>query len=626
MDPRIIDLYNEELLHLRTEASEFAREFPDRAARLALDENRVEDPYVERLLEGVAYLAARVRLKLDAQYPVFTQQLLDVLFPGWLAPSPSACVLRLNPDMANGQLAEGTVVPRGSCIVGSLRGHTDTRCEFETARDLQLLPLRIESAQYVAARPEAPPGSPAARADSSPQAAASSLRLQIELHGEATFQSLPLDKLPLFVAASDAFGAQLMELLGGRCLAVGLSATAQSRQAQVWLSGSAVHHIGFDESEALLKMPVRSHAGFRVLKEYAALPDRFRFVEVVGLKKALQGFKGRTLYLHFHFAGVFPRLESAIKASTLSLFCVPAVNLRERQLDRVDLTPGQMEYHLVPDRMRPRQHEIVHLVDVVAGGSGFERRFTPIFEAAASGRLSSASFYTLRRERRMLSQSETVGRAVTYPGSETYIALAEQGAPPYGKDLRYLSVRALCSNRDQPLYLRAQFADARYQAVDTWPIKMVECLAGPSLPLASAADGFDPWLALSHLFVNYLSLLDSGGPRGADALRAMLSLYAPLPGHFLLRQAEGLNSVAAVQITRRVPGGGPLAFGRGVAIRLSMNDRAFEGGSPFLLAAVLEHFLAAHVGINAFVETTLEMSDRAEQLTWPTRFGRRPSF
>jgi len=130
VDPRIIDLYNEELLHLRTEAAEFAREFPDRAARLAIDEHRVEDPYIERLLEGVAYLAARVRLKLDTQYPVFTQQLVDVLFPGWLAPTPSACVLRLNPDMADGQLAEGVVVPRGSCIVGSLRGNADTRFEL----------------------------------------------------------------------------------------------------------------------------------------------------------------------------------------------------------------------------------------------------------------------------------------------------------------------------------------------------------------------------------------------------------------------------------------------------------------------------------------------------------------
>src|SRR6478609_5768612 len=167
---------------------------------------------------------------------------------------------------------------------------------------------------------------------------------------------------------------------------------------------------------------------------------------------------------------------------------------------------------------------------------------------------------------------------------------------------------------------------ARYEAVDTVPVKQIDCLAGPSVPLTSPVDGYDPWVALSHLYVNYLSLFDAGEGKGADVLRAMLGLYATVPGHFLVRQAEGLNSVSAEQITRRVPGGGPLAFGRGVAVKLSMNDRAFDGGSPFLLAAVLENYLAAHVAINSFVETQLELADRAESFQWPSRFGRRPTF
>ena len=620
MDPRIIDLYNEELLHLRTEAAEFAREFPDRAARLALDENRVEDPYVERLLEGVAFLAARVRLKLDAQYPLFTQQLLAVLFPGWLDPSPSACVLRMQPDLASGELAQGPIFPRGSCIRGSIPANTEVRCDFETTRDLQLLPLEIASVQYVAARPESIPGF------TLPERAASSLRLELHVVGDNNFGSIPLDCLPLYISSADAYGSQLMELLGGRCIAVGLSSEPSGRSCHKWLPGSQVTHIGFDENEAMLRVPIRGHAGFRVLKEYAALPDKFRFVEIRGLRQALSGFRSKRLYIHFHFSGVFSRLESAVKSQSLCLFCVPAINLRERQLDRVDVTAGLTEFHLLGDSMRPKDHEIIQVLSVLGGGGGSERRFTPIFEAVSSGRMASESYFMLRRERRRLSQAETVGRSVTYPGSEVYISLSEPAAAPYGKDLQYLSIRALCSNRDIPLYLKAQRADARYEAVDTAPIRQIDCLAGPSVPLASPVDGFNPWIALSHLYVNYLSLFDSGSAKGAEVLRAMLGLYATVPGHALLRQAEGLVAINAEQITRRIPGGGPLAFGRGVAIRLSMNDRAFDGGSPFLLAAVLEHYLASHVSINSFVETQLELSDRAESFKWPTRFGRRPSF
>ena len=634
MDPRIIDLYNDELLHLRTEAAEFAREFPDRAARLSLDEHRVEDPYVERLLEGVAFLAARVRLKLEAQYPVFTQQVLEVLFPGWLAPSPSACVLKLDIDPLDPKLLRGTTVPRGAQVVGSLRGNDEVRCDFQTSRALTLWPLAIRQLHYLAARPEL---TVPALGTERPT---SSLRIELELLGDADLAALPIDTLPLYIARSDAFGAQLMELLAGRCLAVSVSTDPTGRRVHAWLPPGSIRQLGFDDDEAMFPVPVRGHAGFRVLKEYAALPDKFRFVEVSGLRRACAGLQGQRVFLTCYFSGVFARLEAAVKVDSLALFCVPAVNLREQALDRVDVTPGQSEFHLVADRMRPRDKEIVQILDLRAGGSGSERKFQPIFESVAAGKLASASHYATRRERRLLTQAESAGRAITYAGSEVFVSLTEPGAPPYGRDLQYLSVRALCSNRDLPLYLRTQFSLAQYTFVDALPIHSVECVAGPSTPQAPAVDGIDPWLALSHLFVNYLSLFDaevapsaakgSGQSQclgqGSEALRAMLSLYATAPGHFLLRQADGLVRVTARQITRRIPGGGPISFGRGVEIELSMTDRAFDGGSPFMLAAVLEHFLATHVSINSFVETSLELVDRAERLRWPQRFGRRPSF
>lgn len=619
MDPRIIDFYNEELLHLRSEAAEFAREYPDRAGALALDEKRVEDPYVERLLEGVAYLAARVRLKLEAQYPLFTQQLLEVLFPGWLDPTPSACVLRLHPDATSGELAEGPVVPRGSVVRGTIRGNSEVRCEFQTTRDLQLLPVEIASIDYVAARPEE------SQLQLQTQRVLSSMRIELELVAEGSFADLPLDRLPLYVTSPDAFGSQLMELLGGRCVSIGLSTERSARNAQ-WLPGSSLVHIGFGEEEAMLPMPIRGHTGFRVLKEYAALPDKFRFVEVRGLRKVLSGLRTRKVHLHFHFSGVFPRLESAVKKHSIALSCVPAINLRERQLDRVDVHAGVTEFHVRGDAMRPREFEVIRVLNVVGGGGGSERRFQPIFEAVAGGQASGGSYYMLRRERRRLTQTELAGRSVSYAGTELYVSLGEQGSAPFGRDLQYLSVRALCSNRDMPLYLKAQRADASYEAVDTLPVRQIECVAGPSVPLSSPVEGFDPWVALSHLYVNYLSLFDSGAAQGAEVLRAMLGLYASMPGHFLLRQAEGLTAVSAEQITRRVPGGGPLAFGRGIAVRLTMSDRAFDGGSPFLLASVLENYLAAHVSINSFVETQLELADRAESFQWPSRFGRRPTF
>ncbi|MBT9489211.1 MAG: type VI secretion system baseplate subunit TssF [Rubrivivax sp.] len=644
MDPRLIDYYNDELQHLRREAGEFGAEFKEAAGMLALNKGRVEDPYVERLLEGVAFLAARVRLKLDAQYPVFTQQLVDILFPGWLSPSPSACILRMNlPESDEKLLGQGLTFKRGSCVRGTLRGAAGVRCEFETTRDLQLLPLSVTAVQYTAASPEPMPALPGQdRRD-----ADSSLRIEITLTGAAQLEQLDFDQLPFYVTLGDPQGSQLLELVAGRCIGIGCSTDPAGRRDVRWLSGQHVRHIGFDASEAMLKMPSRGHAGFRVMREYAALPEKFRFFELTGLKPALKGLRGRKLYLHLHLGSAYGKLESAVRADSLALFCVPAINLRERELNRIDLQPGQTEYNVVGDRTDVKRYEIVQLLDVRGEGAGEPRRFLPVFEVANSGRLSSSSFYTVRRERRRYTEKEVRERrarlhgtaaygakldvdAIHDPGrgTEMFIALAERDAGPQGHDLQCLAVRALCMDREVPALLRNQAGLAHYEPVDSVPIKAIDCLAGPSEPLDYAVDGFDPWMAMSHLHVNYLALVNAEGNGGADALRAMLSLYAPSESHLLLRQAKGLAGVETRQVTRRLPGRGALAFARGVEVVLTMTDRGFDGGSPYLLGAMLDHCLASHVSINSFVETSVVMKDwpLEKALRWQRIPGQRPTF
>jgi type VI secretion system protein ImpG len=91
LDPRLLRAYNEELAYLRESAREFGEEHDEVAAYLGLKTPNDPDPYVERLLEGVAFLSARVGLKLQDQFPEFTQQLLQAVQPDYLAPMPSMC-------------------------------------------------------------------------------------------------------------------------------------------------------------------------------------------------------------------------------------------------------------------------------------------------------------------------------------------------------------------------------------------------------------------------------------------------------------------------------------------------------------------------------------------------------
>src|SRR5580698_5110096 len=116
MDRRLLRFYDLELQHLRGMGAEFAREFPKIASRLGLEGFTCADPFVERLLEGVAFLSARVHLKLDAEFPRFTQSILETVYPHYLSPTPSMTMVQFYPNTEEPGLATGHKIPRDTRV------------------------------------------------------------------------------------------------------------------------------------------------------------------------------------------------------------------------------------------------------------------------------------------------------------------------------------------------------------------------------------------------------------------------------------------------------------------------------------------------------------------------------
>ncbi len=148
MDPKILRYYNRELQHVREMGAEFAREYPKIAGRLGLEGIECADPYVERLLEGFAYLSARVQLKVDAEFPAFTQHLLQIVYPHYLAPTPSMAVVQFQPDLNEAGLAQGYSIARGTMLRSTVGQDDRTPCEYRTAHETHLWPLEIKEAKY----------------------------------------------------------------------------------------------------------------------------------------------------------------------------------------------------------------------------------------------------------------------------------------------------------------------------------------------------------------------------------------------------------------------------------------------------------------------------------------------
>src|SRR5579863_8548400 len=102
MSDALLPYYDRELNALRSLAAEFAATHPKIAGRLRLAPESVDDPHVARLLEGVAFLAARVHHRLDDEFPELTDALIGVLYPHYLSPMPSCMVVKFvpQPDLA----------------------------------------------------------------------------------------------------------------------------------------------------------------------------------------------------------------------------------------------------------------------------------------------------------------------------------------------------------------------------------------------------------------------------------------------------------------------------------------------------------------------------------------------
>ena len=622
MDPRLLHYYNQELQYLRELGGEFAEEFPKVAARLGMNGLEVADPYVERLLEGVGFLAARVQLKLDAELPRFTQSLIEIVYPHYLAPTPSMLVAQLKPELSDSNLAAGVTIARGTSLQGLLGKDDLTACEFRTAQDVTLYPLELISANYFSYAPDLPLSSLPIGAR-----VKGGVRLRLRSTAGLDFNELALDRLCFYLGGREDVANSLYELT----LGAGLGALVlQPERPPEWLEvlpASAIGRVGFADDEALLPVTHRSFQGYRLLREYLAFPQRFRFFELTGLQRALRRARSEELDIVLLFGRGEAALDSLVDASNFALFATPAINLFPKRLDRIHLSDDTFEYHVVPDRTRPLDFEIYCLTEVIGHGaeSDSERVFRPFYAAYGADVDRHSAFHTVRRELRLVTSAQRRrGWRSSYVGTEVFIALVDAEQAPFSGNLRQLSVQALCTNRDLVLQLPMGLGITDFTLDIAAPVTEIRVLGRPSPPYSPIAEGVQSWRAISHLSLNYLSMMDVTPATGAAALRDILELYAPLSDVSAKRQIEAVRSVRVQPIIRRLPGAGVLSFGRGIEIVVEVDELAYEGASVFLFGAVLQQFLARQASINSFVEVVLRSMSRGEIHRWRPAWGKRP--
>ncbi|MEO0463950.1 MAG: type VI secretion system baseplate subunit TssF [Pseudomonadota bacterium] len=636
MDPRLLRFYNQELGFLRKDAEDFAAEHENVASRLRL--STTPDPYVERLLEGVAFLGARVRLQMADQYPEFTSHLLQAIQPHFLSPTPPICIIEMEPLASEQTVQEGFLAKRGTRLTAYSRDDKDADIIFTTGHDVTLWPVKVSGVEYLGSRGKVGAFTTPAGLDD----ARAGLRIKVRAEPGISLADVPCDDLTFYLSGSEDVPFELYRQMIGEC--TGAIARPLGIDDAPWTRLPAPSQVGFENEDALLPADLRSFRGYRLIQEYFACPQRFLFAKIAGLAPCFAASKQE-----FEIILLFDRpsntLDKAMDKDSLKLFATPAINLFEKQLDGFKFKPFQHEFEVVPDKNLPLDYEIFRVNTVKANirvGKNVETHsVAPIYHRSSMlYDWKNALFYSQRIAPYRLStaQQRREGR-MDYVGTRSWLSFSAPGDPDLLQSIDTINVRALVSNRERAV--RANLTGPSALKLAGVPARSVTVRHGPTEPQQpfvqqerrkaqepggrQMSGASTAWQVIGHLSANYTTL----APEDHDdptALRDHLVMYLPAGNPAFERQIDGIESVRSRKVTRRVPAMERMAAARGHQITVRMNDRAFEDSSMFLFGAVLDRFLAEFSSINSFTETIIEGSVSGEVRKWPPRVGRRPNI
>ena len=624
MRDELLGYYERELVFLRKMGAEFARKYPKIAARLQIDEEKVEDPHVERMIEAFSFLTGRVSLKLDDELPEITESFLNILYPHYLAPIPSMAIVQTTYGSPNDKLTAVQNLERGSTL--NSRAVQGTPCRFRTAYDTQLVPIEIEEAALESPAPK----------DGRGKFAESTIRLSMRCFGDSNLSEMKLgssgkapDFLRFYLNGDPQLVFQLYEIIFNHASAVEFRAkeapignktlqTLTNMQLKVAdpviLPADVIKEVGYKEEESILPYTKRSFAGYRLLTEYFAFPYKFLFFDIFGLDQAIAKKFGSHFDILIHLKDVTPP-KAPITADTFRMGCTPIVNLFPRTADPIYLSRRKYEYHVIPDVHRQTATEVYSLDDVVTTDpkTNSSRQFSSFYSLRhAYGEDMEKSFWYATRRDTQRPNDE---------GTEMYMTLVDSDFNPSVPAAEVITVKATCTNSDLPSKLPFGGKQSDFEVEGTTLLSNVKCLTKPSETIRPKRRRAAQWRLISHLNLNYLSLVN-GEDGSPEALQEILHLYNHEDTAATRNQILGIKSIEAKPVVRRIGKRVGAGFVRGLETTVTFDEEQFVGSGVYLFASVLEKFLGMYASLNSFNQLVIKTEQReGEVKRWQPRTG-----
>ena len=559
--------YERELDFLRKSGAQFAEKYPKIASRLVLEPSKCEDPHVERLIEAFALLAARIHIKLDDDFPEITEGLLSIVYPQLVRLLPSMSVAEFQPDPEKGKLASGLTIASGTPLYSKAVGGVPTT--FRTCYPVTLWPVTVNAAEITAPSRLKPP---LAAADSD-----RALRIGLQCAKDASFPALKMEQLRFYLDGESGVVNTIYELLFSRLNRIQIrDLTPGSRLAPITLPASSLRAVGFESDEGMVPFPASTFAGHRLLMEYFAFPEKFFFIDLCGLERVAEaGFK-EAIEIVFLLAPVeaaerLERLEIEISKKTFRLDEVGAINTATQKITQIE----------------------------------------PFYSLRHSGRGERDCFWLARRRPSTLPNDN---------GTDVFLSVVDLALKNADPDATVLSVRTTCSNRDLPARLPFGNQASDFEIEGATPMKRIVALIKPTQTQRPVLGNGTLWRLVSHLSLNYLSLVE----QGKEALKEILRLYDTGRSAYSQNVIQSILEVKSRRHFARLVSEHGVSFARGLRIEIQLDEQQFAGGGAFLFGAVLDRFFGMAASLNSFTQLCITTQQRKEALhEWQPRTGRK---
>ncbi|UDL04786.1 type VI secretion system baseplate subunit TssF [Marinobacter sp. CA1] len=601
MSDELLQYYNRELAYLRRQGAEFAKAYPKVAGNLRVSDESVEDPHVSRLLEGVAFLTAQIRQRLDDHFPELTSILMGNLFPDYMAPIPSMTIL---------QLAAGASQTHCAALDPQQRYETQVErmpaCEFRSPSSHYLAPVEVVSGAFENAPFDAPRPAGSEGAQSV---------IKLRLKSTLPFSEIDLPSLRFYLHGQTHLSNELYDLIHRSGVGFAVVPTHDTRQIR-FFGTKQLQPVGFEPEDALVPYRKRSFDGFRLLVEFFLFPEKFLFADLAGLAGTWPEHDEVDLYIYLGEQS--SEQEKSFVPEHMRLWCVPAVNLFDESLEPVANDDSNHEHRLVSRFRGAETFEVVSVQSVNLVENENIREMAPFYGLGHPRWQSGLDVYWHLGRR----DADWAGGQFE-PGFETYLSLVDRRFNHRTQDDlpedETLMVNAWCCNRNIPERLPFGGGEPRFRAIGEPLVEEAVALVPPTATTRPDLSDGTRWE-----FIQQLNLEHFAGDDALERLKAVLQLHDFRHTPETQALIEGIEDVTMKRVAARVGKGVHSGLCQGTEIQVTFSKPSYAGTSIYLFSAILDRFFAQFTQVNTFTRVRIRLGGHhRDYCLWPARAGER---